>query len=294
MNRCLYFADNTMKLCKKYSSLLIAGFILIAATGLSNAAGFEVLRSHRAIYDVKLEEASDRSGISSMNGRIVFEMVGNECDGMSVRYRFVSNVGANGEVFRTDQQTSTHESADGKEFTFLTKSLVNDQLDREIKGIAENKEKALQVNLQTPKKRDFSLESAKFLSTHLVNVINKAKAGEAFFTEMVFDAGDTADNVLKTTNVIGKSQFANEQFPGETEDIVKQLGAKETWPVTMGYFGKVHENATEHIPEYEVSFLLYEGGISRRLSMRYPDYALSGALVGLELFEQPVCKTLQE
>lgn len=254
------------------------------------AAGFEILRPHRAIYEITLDKASDRSGIASMNGRIVYEMVGNECEGMTVRYRFVSNVNANGEIFRTDQQTSTHESADGKEFSFLTKSMVNDKLDREVRGIAENAKTGLVIDITSPEPRKMTLKNAKFLSTHLVEVIEKAKAGESFFTEQVFDAGDTADEVLKTTNIIGKQSIKSEALPGESKEVLDLLGSKQSWPVTMGYFGTVLEDSTEHIPEYEVSFLLYEGGISRKLEMRYPDYSLNGTLVGLTMLDQNECK----
>lgn len=260
--------------------------------GISSAvaAGFEILKPHRAIYEIKLNEASDRSGISNLNGRIVYEMVGNECEGMSVRYRFVSNINANGQIFTTDQQTSSHESPDGKEFSFLNKSMVNEQLDREIRGIAVNEEAGLQVQLSSPDEKSVSLERAQFLSAHLVEVIEKAKAGEAFFTSQVFDAGDAADVVLKTTNIIGKQNTRNEKLPGENDAVVELIGEQSYWPVTMGYFGKALEGSTEQIPQYEVSFLLYEGGISRKLVMRYPDYSLTGTLVGLELLDQEACQ----
>ena len=261
----------------------------IAASTPVQAAGFEVLRPHRAVYNIKLDEASERSGIATMDGRIVYEMTGNECEGMSVRYRFVSNVNANGKIFRTDQQTSSHESPDGKEFSFIVRSTVNDQLDREVRGTAFNNRDGLEVSLSSPDKKVLNLSKAQFLSAHLVNVLEKAKAGQVFFKQNVFDAGDEADEVMKTTNLIGNEKPVLEILPGEDEKAVKLLGSEPAWPVTIGYFGDATANSSEQIPVYEVSFLLYEGGISRNLSMRYPDYTLSGTLVKLEILDKTNC-----
>lgn len=270
-------------------SLIGIQIATIAVGTAAQAAGFEILRPHRAIYDIKLDKASERSGIAAMDGRIVYEMTGNECDGMTVRYRFVSNVNANGRIIRTDQQTSSHESPDGKEFSFIVRSTVNDQLDREVRGTALNNSDGLKVNLSSPDKKVLNLSKAQFLSAHLVNVLEKAKAGQTFFKQDIFDAGDDADEVLKTTNLIGHEKSVLEILPGEDEKAVKLLSDEPAWPVTIGYFGNAISNSSEQTPVYEVSFLLYEGGISRKLSMRYPDYSLSGTLIKLEMLDKANC-----
>jgi hypothetical protein len=260
-----------------------------AANGTVNAAGFEILRPHRAIYEIELKEATERSGIATMNGRIVYEMNGNECDGMSVRYRFVSRVNANGEIFTTDQQTASFESPDGSQYTFLTKSYVNEALDRTVKGVAEQTGSGLQVKLDSPEKRELELKGASFISTHLVKMIEEARDGTAFFKLNVFDGGDGADEVLKTTNVIGGPDIVDEVFDGEKAEAVAGLKNETSWPVTIGYFDNLITDSTEGMPVYQVSFLLYEGGISRKLTMSYPDYSITGSLVSLELLEQEAC-----
>ncbi|MCB1428136.1 MAG: DUF1849 family protein, partial [Nitratireductor sp.] len=111
-----------------YSSLVAITAMACALSPTRSAAtGFEILAPHRAVYDLKLDNASERSGIDSVVGRIVYEVTGNECDGMSVRYRFVTNISTGSESYKTDQQTSTFESPDGREFTFLTKSFVDER-----------------------------------------------------------------------------------------------------------------------------------------------------------------------
>jgi len=268
---------------------------LLTSSGFdqANAAGFEILKPHRAIYEIELKEATERSGIASMNGRIVYEMEGNECDGISVRYRFVSRVNANGDIFTTDQQTASFEAASGKEYSFITKSFVNEQMDRTVKGVAERDGDDLVVKLDSPEEREVALPNADFISSHLVQVIEKAREGVPFFKLDVFDGGDGADEILKTTNVIGKAEIVPGLLKGENEKAVAEIADQPSWPVTIGYFDNLITNSTEALPVYEVSFLLYEGGISRKLIMSYPDYSISGTLVSLEMFDQEACTIAQ-
>lgn len=269
--------------------ITVALFPVVVA-GPAFSAGFEILKPHRAIYDVELADSSDRSGIKSMNGRIVYEMEGNECDGISVRYRFVSRVNANGDIFTTDQQTASHEAPDGNQYSFVTKSFVNERLDRTVKGVANSNSSGITVELDEPRERSVDLPEAKFISTHLVEVIERARDGQAFFKTEVFDGGDDADEILKTTNIIGKAAQFDEVLKGEKASAIEKLEGEEAWPVTIAYFDNEITTSSEPLPVYQVSFLLYEGGISRRLKMTYPDYAITGSLVALEYLDRETCK----
>lgn len=264
----------------------LAGMFAAAPAG---AVGFEILKPHRAVYEIELEKASDRSGINSMSGRIVYEMKGDECDGISVNYRFVSRVNANGDIFTTDQQTASHETPDGGEYSFLTKSFVDDQLDRTVKGVAVNGRDTMMVSLSSPQVREVELPAANFISSHLVKVIEGAREGRHFFSIDVFDGGDDADEVLKTTNIVGEAKAYTDPLPGEKAKAIEELADDPAWPVTIGYFKQNRTDSTEQTPVYEVSFLLYEGGISRKLVMRYPDYSLRGSLVALEFLDDGDC-----
>lgn len=256
---------------------------------IAYSAGFELLKPHRAVYEVTLVKATERSGIVNMNGRIVYEMSGNACDGMTVRYRFVANVNANGDLFKTDQQSASFESSDGKEFSFFVRSEVNEQLDKELRGVAMNVNDGIKVNLSSPEKRELNLESAVFSSAHLVKILEAAQEQKTFFKLDIFDSGDDGDEVMKTTNIIGKKVVYDQLIEGEKDEAISELIGLKAWPVNIGYFGKVSANATEQISDYEISFLLYDGGISRNLSMRYPEYSLNGSLVSLEFLDEAEC-----
>ena len=280
---------NLLQITQISALLAIASAVTIGTGTAVQAAGFEILAPHRAVYDLKLKQASDRSGIEAMTGRIVYELTGNECDGLSVRYRFVTTIATSSESYRTDQQTATFESPDGREFTFLTKSLVDDRLESTVKGRAVRKEAGTTVDLAQPETRQLELEPSVFISTHLVDVITAALRGESLVRRDIFDGSDGADEVVSSSTFIGEAKAVGATFDGESPEAVARIDNREAWPVTVSYFDKTVGATAESIPLYEASFLLYPNGISRRLIMRYPDYSLEGELTSLEMLERQPC-----
>lgn len=88
-------------------------------TGLSNAASalpvaVPDLIAHRAVYDLELKDASDRSGIEGMTGRMVYEFTGSACQGYKTDFRFVTQINTGDAVRMTDQQTTTFEDIAAK------------------------------------------------------------------------------------------------------------------------------------------------------------------------------------
>ena len=63
-----------------------------AATPAAGAVMATGLIAHRAIYDLELKDASERSGISGMSGRMVYEFDGNDCTGYTTNFRFVTQI----------------------------------------------------------------------------------------------------------------------------------------------------------------------------------------------------------
>ena len=117
-----------------------------------------------------------------MSGHIVYEVTGNECDGMTIRYRFVTNIATAESNYQTDQQTSTFESPDGKEFTFLTKTFVDQRAEATVRGNALRTPSGLKVSLAEPKQRTIDLPDAAFISTHLVTVIERPARARSLCT----------------------------------------------------------------------------------------------------------------
>lgn len=267
------------------ASLGSACFAVMTVSGI-DAASASVLVPHRAVYDLELKDASDRSGISGMYGRMVYEFNGSACEGYTVSFRFVTQVNTGEETRMTDQQTTTYEDLKTGNFRFLTRSFTDEKLDKEVRGTAHDDKTGVKVELTAPDKREVELAASRFPTEHMVEVIDRAKKGESFFEARIFDGSDSGDKTLITSTFVGKSRKPTADEP----DVGKagKLGAENYWPVTISYFND--DKGGDALPIYRMSFKLYENGITRDLTMDYGDFVLSGKLADLEVFKSEECK----
>ncbi|MCU0831623.1 MAG: cell envelope integrity EipB family protein [Rhizobiaceae bacterium] len=270
----------------------VAPFVLAAAFPVvfpvADAWSEPVFASHRAVYDVKMERADEQTGISGMEGRLVFQFEGSQCDGYTMNMRFVLRMQLPEDVRITDQQTTTFESGDGSEFNFLTKTFTDEKLDKELKGSAARTDEGISVEIEKPDAVDVKLEPSQFPTMHLSELITKAKAGERFYETTLFDGTDEGDRLQLTSVVIGRQ----EQPEAGDPELAKadELAGKPFWPVEIAYFDPLAETGGEALPQYRIAFKLYESGITRDLVMDYNDFTLSGTLVDLEMMETPACE----
>jgi len=244
------------------------------------------LAPHRAVYDLQLKDATERSGIAGMYGRMVYEFNGSPCDGYTVSFRFVTQVNTGDETRLTDQQTTTYEDLKNGSFRFLTRSFTDEKLDKEVRGTAREDKKGVSVDLTAPDARKLELAASRFPTEHMVEVIAHAKKGEHFFESRIYDGSDSGDKTLMTTSVVGKKEMPK---AGDVDAAKAGVFAKEAfWPVSIAYYNDTSEG--DALPVYRMSFKLYENGITRDLTMDYGEFSLTGKLAKLELFKQQECK----
>lgn len=266
-------------------SLALAGAAMFAPTNSAGAAA--LLAPHRAVYDLTLDAATEKSGIKGLEGRMVYEFNGSACEGYTVRFRFVTRISTSDVSRLTDQQTTTFEDGDGKSFSFSTKSFVDQNPDREVKGTATIENGKLKLKLERPDPKDLDLEATQFPTAHLIDLIGRAVAGETFYETTIFDGSEDADTVMTTTVVIGKPEkpeSADPELPA-----MKTIAADAFWPVDIAYFdlSKPSGGDGEEVPEYRISFKLHPNGVTRDLVMDYGDFAMAGKLVDLSFFDTP-------
>jgi hypothetical protein len=248
------------------------------------AGAAQLLAPHRAVYDLALDRASDRSGITGLSGRMVYEFNGSACDGYTVTFRFVTRIDTSDVTRLTDQQTTTFEDADGKTFSFVTKSFVDQNLDREVKGMATREPSGLTVDIEKPEEQKLDLAPTQFPTQHLIELLGKAEKGESFYETSLFDGSEDADQVMTTTVVIGKQEKADNSDP--ELPALANLGTDAYWPVDIAYFDEAKEGG-EELPEYRISFKMHKNGLTRDLLMDYGDFSMKGKLVNLSLFDMP-------
>ncbi|ACP25113.1 hypothetical protein NGR_c13330 [Sinorhizobium fredii NGR234] len=271
---------------RKGFGLLTLGSACLAAVTVAGAAYASALAPHRAVYDLELKNASDRSGITGMYGRMVYEFNGSACEGYTVSFRFVTQVDTGEEVRLTDQQTTTYEDLKNRSFRFLTRSFTDEKLDKEVRGNAHDDKSGVKVELTAPDKREVALAQSRFPTEHMLEVIERAKRGETFFESRIFDGSDSGDKTLITSTFVGKP---SKPAPDDADaGKAGKLAGESSWPVTISYFND--EASGDALPIYRMSFKLYENGVTRDLTMDYGDFVLSGKLADLEVFNAEECK----
>ena len=266
---------------------VVCGLVVLLSPA-AQASGLERLVPHRAVYEVTLDEASERSGISGIKGRMVYESRGAACDGFSVRFRFFQNVRTPRREYSSDQRTTSFESGDGKRYEFVNRTFFNGSLEREVKGSAVRGDAGVAVALTQPDERAVELPAAIFPGEHMGRILEAAVKGRRVLATDVFDGSDEGDAVTATNAIIGRPR--EPQTTGKASDGVgTALGGLTSWPVTVAYFEGAADASGERTPVYQVSFPLYENGVSGDLTMRYEDYTLKGELSALEYLDPPDC-----
>lgn len=260
----------------RLASILLAAVAVLPAGAASAAA---VLAPHRAVYDLVLDKADDRSGITQLSGRMVYEFNGSACEGYTTNFRFVTKIESNEASKMTDQQTTTFEEGNGKSFSFVTKSFVDQHLDKEVKGTATADDKGLKVNIEKPEPQSVDLARTQFPTQQLIELIGKAEKGESFYESNLFDGSEDADKVMTITVVVGKQADAPADDP--ERPVLASLAGEKVWPVDIAYFDL--SGGGEEIPDYRISFKLHENGLTRDLTMEYEDFSMRGKLVDLKM-----------
>ncbi len=263
-----------------------AASIWAGFAGPAVAASAVTLVPHRAVYDLTLDRADEKSGISGLTGRMVYEFNGSPCEGYTTNFRFVTRIDMEEQPQRvTDQQTTTFEGPDGKNFRFVNKTFVDKELVKEVRGDAKVEGGKTVVELSKPKENKIDLRATQFPTRHMEELIGKAEAGQKFYQTTLFDASEDADRVVDTTVVVGKQLAA----AGDETKVMGKFSKDRVWPVTIAYFDDKEKQ--DGLPIYRINFKLYKNGITRDLTMDYGDFSMRGKLVKLDIFDHEKSKS---
>ena len=273
---------------------LAAPLIGGALTGHAHAlAGKEPekLVAHRAIYEMTLDDARTASGITGIDGRMVFEFTGSECDGYSLNMRMVTQMtDSQGQTNLTDLRSSTWEQGDGQKFRFQSAQYLNDKLGDVTMGraVRESPNQAVKVRLSQPSHAELDLSGQVLFPTqHSLALIDAARAGQSLFQAKIYDGSEKGRKVYDTTAFIGSKVEASADAD-KLEPVAKEKGLGElaSWPVSIGYFEPKGGDLT---PSYQIDFRLYQNGVSRELRIDYGDFSIRGTLSALEYLKPTEC-----
>lgn len=245
---------------------------------------------HRAIYQMSLDEARSASGITAIDGRMVFEFTGSECEGYSLNMRMVTEMtDSQGQSNLTDLRSSTWEQGDGQKFRFQSAQYVNDKLGDVTMGRATRPapNTPVTVKISQPSHSELNLPGQVLFPTqHSIALIKTAQSGRSILQAELYDGSEKGQKVYETTAFIGKPVA-----PGTDqglEQIAKDrgLGDLVSWPISIGYFEAKGGDLT---PSYQIDFRLYANGVSRELLIDYGDFSIHGTLTSLEYLKSGEC-----
>jgi hypothetical protein len=248
------------------------------------------LVAHRAIYEMTLDDARSASGITGIDGRMVFEFTGSECDGYSLNMRMVTQMtDTQGQTNLTDLRSSTWEQGDGQKFRFQSAQYLNDKLGDITMGraVRETPKEAVKVKLSQPSAAELDLSGPLLFPTqHSFALIAAARTGQGLFQARVYDGSEKGQKVYDTTAFIGTEVPPGSDPKLEQVAQDKGLGELASWPVSIGYFEAKGADLT---PSYQIDFRLYENGVSRDLLIDYGDFSIHGTLTSLEYLKATEC-----
>lgn len=269
----------TAALITSYTHL--AGGTQVTAVTAAEMAG---VQPHRALYNLSLHNAKQGSNINNVGGRMLFAWT-DACDAWTIEQRLdLTFQYDGGSSQRVKTSLATWEAKDSSLFRFNVRRETNGNETEAFRGRAmlARDGSGGTANYQAPDVHDVPLgKSTVFPSTHTLELIKAAKAGQRLLTRDVFDGADE----------MGKNEIS--AFISNPEEIIAPEGSKNPelrqgrgWPIRMAFFAPDNESDT---PDYEMTMVLLENGVATSLTIDYGDFVVDATLDTLEPLPQPVC-----
>jgi hypothetical protein len=258
-------------------SLLLAALLV----GAAPARAVDVT-PHRATYEMTLAKSQPASGITSAEGRMIFEW-GDGCDGWVVQQHYDLTMGyeETGES-KVSIAFVTWESKDGLHYRYNVRKLRDGQPDEDLKGEASvpDSDKPGEAVFSRPEDKRVPLEPHTLFPTgHTLALVKAAIAGETFVARKVFDGGTVA-GADQVSAGVGPMHEAD---PNDPEPLLR----KRWWPVRMAFFGA--DSGDNAQPDYELGMDLQEDGIARNMTLDYGTFTVRAKLAKIEKLPPPRC-----
>jgi len=271
---------------------LLCALACCAALSYQHAWASEALAPHRAIYDLTLSVARGGSGLSAAVGRMAYDLVGSTCEGYTQNMRFVTRMTyQSGSTTVLDLRSSTWEDGLSKRFRFDSSQYRDEKVSEATSGNAARLGTAedIKVELTKPAKKTLSLPSRVYFPVqHTIALLQAAKAGKQSLRADFYDGSEKGEKVYDTVAALGRVQApgSNRKLPGVAG--ADRLDGMRAWPVSMAYYEQ-RSDGLDALPIYELAFLMFENGVSRKLLIDYGDFSLRGELSSITFHEPSKC-----
>ena len=250
------------------------------------------LAPHRAVYDMVLGVSRNSASVTAVRGRMVYEMTGNACDGYTQNTRLVTEMTTSeGATTLSDLRSMTWEDAAGALMRFETTQSRDQKAAEATAGNAKRGDAKgpVMVELTRPEKSSVKLPAGTLYPVqHSIALIEAARASKKTMRADLYDGSEKGDKAYDTNARIGRKVDAAVIATLPPLKNNADLDKVAAWPVSISYFepGKEQQDAT---PVYELSFLFFENGVSRKLVIDYGDFSIKGEISELTMLEPGKC-----
>jgi hypothetical protein len=281
-----------MRLAGKLTALAALGALGFGAA--RDAAAQSVnLAPHRAVYELTLDKTRSSTRMVGLSGRMVYELTGSRCEGYTQNMRIVTqSVTQEGESSLSDQRSTSWEDGDATQLRFTWSTYRDQEMAETSAGTAvrgKTEDEDIKVELTQPERTTLSVTGkALFPIQHSIALIEAARKGQTVFTADFFDGSEKAEKVYNTTSLIGRKTKTGYNKTLPRVQNAEKLDALAGWPVSISYFEQDAEGK-DSPPAYELAFVLFDNGVSRKLFMDYGDYALRGEMTAITFLESTPC-----
>ena len=260
--------------------------ILFLGAGTAEAV---TLAPHRAVYDLTLMRAGDGANLKAASGRLAFELQGSSCEGYTVSFRMAVNYRpGEGESTLMDTRSTTYEGPGGLDFRHQVKELINGAVkeDSKLKLSRPGPNQEGQGEVSGKETQNFTVAAEAMLPLqHQLKLMALGGSGGGRDSSMVFDGSD-GSKTYQAISFVGKPKAPGSIARDAGDKVAAPLLGSTAWPITVSYFSA---NKGEEVPDYQVSFDLYENGVATGLVLDYGGFALSGKLTDLTIYAASEC-----
>jgi hypothetical protein len=264
--------------------------LLACALPTSAVLAAPTLAPHRAYYTLEAARLDDKGGITAINGKLAYEITGNDCEGYAVTYRIANRyIQGEGSPQLMDIQLTSFESGDGMELDMRQKQYVNTKLDKETRVKAKKPKDGGpgEGDLEGKEGKKFEIDAAAVFPTAFQKqLMSEAEKGNNRASAIVFEGSDET-KVVKAVSFIGNKKTGSKIESGADQATLASLNSLPAWPVTVSYYDSDAQDDAP--PTYSASFNMLANGISTDLVLDYGSYALKGKLEKIELLKAETC-----
>lgn len=249
---------------------------------------------HRAVYEIGLVETRGGGGVSDLSGRMVYELTGSVCQGYTQTMRFVTRMTSqDGSTSLTDMRSTSWEDALAKAFRFNSSQYKDTKLEETTDGDAARSgpKGEVKVEITKPKKKALNLKGNTFFPVqHSMALLTAAQNGDQIFIADLYDGSEKGEKVYATSSFIGGVKPAGFNSTLGKVPSAEPLDKIRSWPVSISYFEE-GSDLKDAVPSYELAFIYFENGVSRRLFIDYGEFAVRGTLQKLDFLPPAKCKS---